>query len=98
MNKYKILWHKSLKAHLCRIMLGVDTWQEWFTDNDWIGIILGFLLYFIVLVSASPITFIVSIICSIVDVNYARRQIKAGNQTFIDNALKYKLIQKLKGE
>lgn len=97
MKKYKLLWHKSLKTHLCRIILGIDTWQECFTDNDWLGIILGFLLYFIILVSASPITFIVSIICTIVDVSYARRQIKAGNQTFIDNALKYKLIKELEG-
>lgn len=98
MKKYKLLWHKSLKAHLCLIMLGINTWQEWFTDNYWFGIILGFLLYFIFLVSISPITFIVSIICTIKDIRFARRQIKAGNQTFIDNALKYKLIEELKGE
>lgn len=93
MAKYKLCWGKCLKNHLARIMLGIDTWQEWFTDNDWLGIILGFLLYFIVLVSASPITLIISIITTIKDIMYARRQVKANNQTFINNALKYKLIK-----
>lgn len=93
MKEYKILWTKCLKAHLNRIMLGVDTWQESLTYNEWLGIILGWLVYIIVVVSASPITFIVSIIGTIKDIGFARRQIKAGNQTFINNALKYKLIK-----
>lgn len=98
MKKYKIIWIKCLKAHLNRIMLGDETWQECFTNNDWLGIIFGWLIYIIILVSASPITFIVSIICTIKDIRFAKRQIKADNQTFIDNALKYKRIKELKGE
>lgn len=98
MNKYKILWHKSLKAHLCRIMLGVDTWQEWFTDNDWIGIILGWLVYIIVVVSASPITFIISIIGTIADGRFAKEKIKQGNEDFIRCAIKYKYIKEKKDE
>lgn len=97
MKKYKILWHKSLMTYIKRIVFSVDTWQEYFSESEWKFNIMGILLFFILLVSASPITFIVSIIYTIVDVSCARRQIKAGNQTFIDNALKYKLI-KVKGE
>lgn len=98
MKEYKILWTKCLKAHLNRIMLGVETWKDSLTDNEWLGIILGFTLYFVVLISVSSITFIISIICTIKDINFAKKQIKANNQAFITNALKYKLIQKLKGE
>lgn len=93
MSKYKLCWVKCLKNHLARIILGVETWQEWFTENDWLGIIFGWLIYIIILVSASPINLIISIITTIKDIMYARRQVKANNQTFINNALKYKLIK-----
>lgn len=97
MKKYKLLWYKSLKTYIRRFVLSADDWKDYFITEEYKFNIMGVLLFFIFLVSISPITFIVSIICTIIDVNYARRQIKAGNQTFIDNALKYKLI-KVKGE
>ena len=74
-------------------MLGIDTWQDSLNNNEWLEIILGWLIYIIILVSASPITLIISIITTIKDIIYARRQVKANNQTFINNALKYKLIK-----
>lgn len=93
MAKYKLLWFKCFKSHSFRVMFGIETWKDSLTDNEWLGIILGWLVYIIVVVSASPITLIILIITTIKDIMYARRQVKANNQTFINNALKYKLIK-----
>lgn len=98
MAKYKLLWFKCFKSHSFRVMFGIETWKDSLTDNEWLGIILGWLVYIIVVVSASPITFIVSIIGTITDVRLAKEKIKQGNEDFIRRAIKYKYIKEIKDE
>ncbi|MGN1208283.1 MAG: hypothetical protein ACI4TI_02340 [Christensenellales bacterium] len=98
MTKYKMLWKNYLISHIMRIVLGINTWKESFTDNEWLGIILGWLIYIIVIVCASPITFIVSVFYTIKTIIFFRRKIKENNQVFIEKALKYNIIKELKGK
>lgn len=98
MAKYKLLWFKCFKSHSFRVMFGIETWKDSLTDNELLGIILGWLVYIIVVVSASPITFIISIIGTIADIRFAKEKIKQGNEDFIKCAIKYKYIKEFEDE
>lgn len=98
MTRYKLFWKNYLISNILHSMLGVNTWKEIFTDNEWFGIILGWLIYIIVLVCVSPITFIVSIIYTVKTIMFVRRKIKENNQVFIEALLKYNKIKELKGK
>ena len=65
-----------------------------FIENVYLGLILGWLMYLLFIILASPITFILSIIFTFKDVMIARRRIKENNLVFIDLALKHKMIKR----
>ena len=94
--KYKLCWFRNWGVVLKRTMFGIETWQDYFLYNEWLGIIFGRIFYLIAVICASPVTFILSIVFNVLQAKLAKQKIREGNEDFIKRALKYKLIKEIK--